>query len=45
MASARGSAKTRKAPSVRGEIVKRVMREQGLKLPDASKYVKDHGLY
>jgi hypothetical protein len=31
--------------SARGEIVKRVMREQGLSLPQASKYVKEHGLY
>ena len=34
-----------KKPSARGEVVKRVMREQGLSLPQASKYVKDHGLY
>jgi hypothetical protein len=32
-------------PSARGEIVKKVMREQGLSLPQASKYVKEHGLY
>ena len=32
-------------PSARGEIVKRVMREHGLSLPQASKYVKEHGLY
>jgi hypothetical protein len=31
--------------SARGEIVKKVMREQGLSLPQASKYVKDKGLY
>jgi hypothetical protein len=29
---------------VRGEIVKKVMREKGLSLPQASKYVKEHGL-
>jgi len=29
----------------RAEIVKRVMREKGLKMIQASKYVKDHGLY
>jgi hypothetical protein len=29
----------------RAEIVKRVMKEQGLKMTDASKYVKAHGLY
>lgn len=34
-----------KKPSARGEVVKRVMREQGLSLPQASKYVKDYGLY
>jgi hypothetical protein len=32
-------------PSARGEIVKKVMKEHGLSLPQASKYVKDHGLY
>lgn len=32
-------------PSARGEIVKKVMREMGLSLPQASKYVKDNGLY
>jgi hypothetical protein len=31
--------------SARAEIVRNVMREQGLSLPQASKYVKDHGLY
>jgi len=34
-----------KKPSARGAIVKKVMREQGLSLPQASKYVKEHGLY
>jgi hypothetical protein len=34
-----------RGPSRRGEIVRKVMREQGLSLPQASKYVKDHGLY
>jgi len=34
-----------KKPSARGAIVKKVMREQGLSLPQASKYVKDNGLY
>jgi hypothetical protein len=29
----------------RAEIVKKVMKEQGLKLGQASKYVKDHGLW
>ena len=32
-------------PSARGEIVKKVMREQGLSLPQASKYVKENGLF
>ena len=31
--------------SARGEIVKRVMKEQGLSLPMASKFVKENGLY
>jgi hypothetical protein len=34
-----------KKPSARGAIVKKVMKEKGLSLPQASKYVKDHGLY
>jgi len=29
----------------RAEIVKKVMKEQGMKMTDASKYVKQHGLY
>ena len=29
----------------RAEVVKRVMKEQGLKMIEASKYVKAHGLY
>jgi hypothetical protein len=31
--------------SARGEIVKKIMKEKGLSLPLASKYVKEHGLY
>jgi hypothetical protein len=34
-----------RGPSGRGEIVRKVMREHGLSLPQASKYVKEHGLY
>jgi len=34
-----------RAPSARGAIVRKVMRERGLSLPQASKYVKDNGLY
>ena len=34
-----------KKKSARGELVKRVMREKGLSLPQASKYVKEHNLY
>jgi len=44
--------KKRRAPAgasdgrrARAEIVKKVMREQGLKMIEASKYVKTHGLY
>ena len=39
-----GGRKTR-APSARNAIVKKVMREHGLSLPQASKYVKENGLY
>ena len=35
----------KKKSSARGAIVKKVMREKGLSLPQASKYVKEHGLY
>jgi hypothetical protein len=35
----------KRAPSARGAIVRKVMAEQGLSLPQASKYVKDNGLY
>jgi hypothetical protein len=34
-----------KKPSARGAIVKKVMAEHGLSLPQASKYVKEKGLY
>jgi hypothetical protein len=47
-----GKAKKKRAPASasdgrrkRAEVVKRVMREQGLKMIEASKYVKEHGLY
>jgi hypothetical protein len=35
----------KRAPSARNEIVKKVMAERGLSLPQASKYVKEHNLY
>jgi len=34
-----------KAPSARGAVVSKIMKEKGLSLPQASKYVKEHGLY
>ena len=34
-----------RAPSARNLIVKKVMAERGLSLPQASKYVKEHNLY
>ena len=34
-----------KKPNKRGEIVKKIMKEKGLNLPMASKYVKEHNLY
>jgi hypothetical protein len=48
----RGSGKKRRAPAgpsdgrrKRAEIVKKVMAEKGMKMIEASKYVKAHGLY
>ena len=32
-------------PNARAEIVRRIMKEKGMKLMEASKYVKEHGLY
>ena len=40
-----GGAHGGRAPSARGAIVKKVMAQHGLSLPQASKYVKEHGLY
>jgi hypothetical protein len=40
-----GRRKATRKPSKRGEIVRKVMRERGLTLPQASKYVKENGLY
>jgi hypothetical protein len=34
-----------KKPNQRAQIVKRIMQEKGLKMIEASKYVKQHGLY
>jgi hypothetical protein len=39
------SKKGGRKPSARGAIVKKVMQERGLTLPQASKYVKEKGLY
>jgi hypothetical protein len=36
---------TKRGEKVRGDIVAEVMKKQGLNLAQASKYVKDHGLY
>ena len=44
-AGADGDAKHKRKPSARNMIVKKVMAEHGLSLPQASKYVKEHGLY
>lgn len=40
-----GRGKPAKKPSARGAIVKEVMQKMGMSLPEASKYVKDNGLY
>ena len=37
--------KKSKKKNKRAEIVKKVMREKGMKMIEASKYVKQHGLY
>ena len=41
----RGGAKPGDRRSARAAVVKRVMAEQGMSLPQASKYVKEHGLF
>ena len=38
-------AKPKRAPNARNELVKKVMKEHGLSLPSASKYIKEHNLY
>ena len=40
-----GKRGVKKGTSKRGEIVKKVMKEKGLNLAQASKYVKEHNLY
>ena len=40
-----GYGKAKKAPSARNVIVKKVMAEKGLSMIEASKFVKQHGLY
>ena len=40
-----GLGRSKGGRSARAEIVKKVMREKGLKMIEASKYVKAHGLY
>jgi hypothetical protein len=40
-----GELKAKRPPGVRAQIVKQVMEEKGLKMIEASKYVKAHGLY
>jgi len=44
-ADADGGRRKHRKPSARNLIVKKVMMERGLSLPQASKYVKDHHLY
>ena len=38
-------AKPARKPNARNELVKKVMKEHGLSLPNASKFVKEHNLY
>lgn len=35
----------KRAPTARGEMIKKLMREHGMKLGEASSYIKQHGLY
>lgn len=44
-AGARAGAKSNDGRMKRAQIVKQVMQKQGLSLPQASKYVKEHNLY
>jgi len=39
-----GGVRTKRAPTARNELVRKVMREQGLSLPAASAYIKKNGL-
>jgi hypothetical protein len=45
VAKTAGGVKRMKKPSARGEMVKKIMREKHLSLPQASSYVKQHNLY
>lgn len=40
-----GSAKPKRKPSARNEVVRQVMKERGCSLPQASRIVKEEGLY
>ena len=45
MPTVQGGAKKKRAETDRTKIVRQIMQEKGLKLIEASKYVKEHGLY
>jgi len=45
MPAVHGGAKMKRAETERAKIVRQIMQEKGLKLIEASKYVKEHGLY
>ena len=40
-----GGAAKKKRSNARAEVVRQIMKEKGLNLIDASKHVKEHGLY
>ena len=40
-----GSARTKRKPSARNDMVRKIMKERGVSLPEASKIVKAEGLY
>jgi methyl coenzyme M reductase subunit C len=36
---------TKRGEKVRGDIIAEIMKKKGMKLGEASRYVKEHGLY
>jgi hypothetical protein len=38
-----GGAKKKRAPSARNQMISKLMKEKGMTLPEASRYLKQHG--